>query len=712
MTPDGRFVAFVQNERNGNTNDSSIRLWDRQTCTNVLVCADHSGAWPTNTTSHTSPPSVSMAGNVTFVSDATNLTGNFIYETNFTKTTISKFLHIYRRDLQASTTTLVDADTNGAGSIDQFGTIPSLSSDGNVVAFSCYDGGLVGGDTNGALDVFLWTAATDTNTLISCRNPLALSASGNSPSTVGQISLDGDGGVAAFASFAADLVTNDFNQDSDVFVRDLVGGDTLLVSVGLDGNSGSGGSYSPVISSDGRYVVFVSTATNLVAGDINLGSDVFRRDLVTRTTQIVSVNSNNVSLGNGGCSSPVISQDGRYVAFICQTNVQTSQLALFWRDLNSGLTRLISANATNRPISISNDGQRVAYLDNTPPTFGLGCQFPLANIYATLGVSSAAISPAGNRVFYSSTNFLYFRDLSGTTNTPLYPSSVQITGPAQWSSDGRYLTFVTATNLVAADGNGTNDVYLCDLQTGTLTLVSINQSGTASANGPSDSPVLSADARYVAFRTYATDVAAGITSPPSLMVFNCLAGTNRLFATGTPGTGWTSWLARPSASVSGEKLAFQSWDSGLVTGDLNRVGDILADNVGLPALDSDGDGIPDWWMLQHFGHPTGQAGDLSRVQDDPDGDGLDNLQEFLAGTDPNSSSSVLALQRVAAIAGGNVSLNWNALPGKSYHAVYTDDLSHPNWQAVPNGMVMSSGPGQLTVQVAASQRYFRIQCGN
>jgi hypothetical protein len=102
-------------------------------------------------------------------------------------------------------------------------------------------------------------------------------------------------------------------------------------------------------------------------------------------------------------------------------------------------------------------------------------------------------------------------------------------------------------------------------------------------------------------------------------------------------------VSRPVLSTDESRLAFQSWDAGLVSGDLNGAGDVFAGGLNnLPALDNDGDGIPDWWMIQCFGHPTGQVGDLSRAQDDADGDGMNNLQEFLAGTmpiDPASSGS-------------------------------------------------------------------------
>ena len=405
----------------------------------------------------------------------------------------------------------------------------------------------------------------------------------------------------------------------------------------------------------------------------------------------------------------------RYVAFLCRTNTIIAQTNLFWRDLNSGVTLLVSSNAHPvLPISMSANGQRLAYFDNQSLLYVWDANLQ-ANIYtnSTPSLISAAISPDGNRLLYQTTNQLFAYDLAGASNLFVYPSTVPIEGSSQWSGDGRYVAFVTATNLVAADNNGTNDVYLMDLQAGTLTLVSANQSGTGSAAGPSDSPVVSADGRFVVFRTFATDVAAGIVRPPSLIVFDRLSGTNSLLATGTAGTGWTTWVSQPAFSLNGSSLAFQSWDSGLVNGDFNRAGDVFAGDLsGWPALDSDGDGIPDWWMIEYFGHPTGQAGDLSLAQDDADGDGMSNLQEYLAGTDPTNPNSLLALSIATDATGTNLFLGWNAVSGKNYQVLSTTNLSNPVWQVFPASVGANGSQRYFNVPAADSQRYFRILCGN
>jgi Tol biopolymer transport system component len=702
MTPDGRFVAYVEREATGTATPCSVRLWDEQTGTNVLVSADLSGALPTNSVSHT--PLVSADGRyVTFVSDATNLVANIL----------SNGLHLYRRDLQTDTTALVDVDTNGIGSGDQTGVIPATSADGQVVVYATDDGGLVAGDTNKALDVFLWDATTGTNQLISARDPAVVAVSGNALSALSQLALSANGSTVAFASYASDLVTNDFNAEGDVFVQDLATGSNGLVSVGLDGNAALGGtSFAPLLSADGRYVVFLSAATNLVTGDTNLATDLFRRDVWSGTTTCESVNSSGTSLGNGDSSVPALSRDGRYVVFVCKTNVSGSTVALFWRDLDSSVTRLVNGSVqTTRAPSISGDGQRVGYLDASARLY-VWDAIGQTNVYTntTASLVSAALAPGGDKLLYQTSLQLFVRDLAVSTNQFLYPSTVQLKSAGQWSGDGRHFAFVTTTNLVPGDTNGVSDVYLRDLPSGTLTLLSLDQSGTGSADSASDSPTVSADGRFIAFSSMATNILPGIVRPPSLVLFDRVTGSNRLIATGTS-VGWSAWVTRPALSTNGAVVAFQGWDDGLVSGDRNRVGDAFAgatDFVSL--LDSDGDGIPDWWLNQYFGHASGQEGDKSRASDDADDDGLTNLEEFLTGTNPRDGASVLTL-RVTLLAGNKVNLSWPASPGRNYQVLATADLSNPNWQSVSGAAVMG-GLGSLTVSISDAQRYFRVLVGD
>lgn len=702
MTPDGRFVAYLEREAAGANIYSSVRLWDQQTGTNVIVSADPTGLWPSNSVAR--HPVITPDGRyVAFASDATNLVANVV----------SNGLHVYRRDLPTATTVLVDANQTGIGPVVQADVVPVMSADGRWLAYDADDAGLVSGDTNGCIDVFRWDGNSGATELVSARDLAVVSVSGNGSSAFGAVALSADGSTLAFSSYASDLATNDFNGGADVFVQQLATGSNVLASVGLDGLAAvGGGSYGPLLSGEGRYLVFLSSATNLVSGDTNLACDVFRRDLATGVTTRESVTSAGAALGTGDCSMPVASADGRYAAFLCKTNPSGLYTVLFWRDMIAGVTRLVHGNAyAGRAVSLSSDGQRLAYFDSSARLY-LWDAIGQTNVYTntTSGLVSAALSPGGDKLLYQNSVQLWVRDLASSTNQFLHPSFVQLKSAGQWSEDGRYFAFVTTTNLISGDTNGLSDVYLRDLQTGTLTLLSLNQQRTGSADAASDSPSVSADGRFVAFRSYATNILPGIVRPPSVILFDRATGSNRLIATGTS-AGWSAAVSRPALSTNGAVVAFQSWDESVVASDRNRIGDAFAgatDFVSL--LDSDGDGIPDWWLNQYFGHANGTAGDESRATDDADHDGLSNLEEFLTGTIPNNPDSVLRV--AAAMSGGNLQLNWPAIPGRAYRVESKALLTDAAWELFAGGVAVSGGQGSASVSATSAQRFFRVVCGN
>jgi hypothetical protein len=125
--------------------------------------------------------------------------------------------------------------------------------------------------------------------------------------------------------------------------------------------------------------------------------------------------------------------------------------------------------------------------------------------------------------------------------------------------------------------------------------------------------------------------------------------------------------------------------------------------------DTDSDGVPDNWMLAHFGHPTGQAGDKSRATDDADGDGLTNAQEFMAGLDPNNPNSVLRITSVSQ-SGGNVLVGFASVSGKVYQLQYRDDLVAGNWSPLVDGILGTGSTLQITDPSAngLTKRFYRI----
>ena len=127
--------------------------------------------------------------------------------------------------------------------------------------------------------------------------------------------MSSDGRYLVFHSLARHVVAGDTNAKSDVFLRDRGRGITRRVSVGSHGTQSNGDSWGPSsISADGRYVAFHSVASNLVPDDTNHRKDVFVRDRVTHVTRRTSLGPANVE-ANGRSYDPVVSADGRFVAF-------------------------------------------------------------------------------------------------------------------------------------------------------------------------------------------------------------------------------------------------------------------------------------------------------------------------------------------------------------------------------------------------------------
>ena len=278
---------------------------------------------------------------------------------------INALTDVYVYDRQTDALSLVTVTPGGAGTR-LGGFSGSISPDGSLVVFGSRAPDIVANDTNGSSDVYVRDLALGQTRVLSVSSGGVL---GNGDSSLSSISADGK--RVAFQSRATNLVAGDTDDVFDVYVHNLETGETTLESVSSGGVKGLGFSGGSWITDDGRLVVFVSAADNLVANDTNFAQDIFVRDTVGGTTTNVSVTSAGEQV-NDDSLFPAISRNGRYVAFTTRatnlgpTTNNRNDIAV--HDRMTGQTRLVTPGTGNRnalfPI-VSNSGAVIFQSDAT-----------------------------------------------------------------------------------------------------------------------------------------------------------------------------------------------------------------------------------------------------------------------------------------------------------------------------------------------------------
>lgn len=398
----------------------------------------------------------------------------------------------------AVTYTQVSVDSNGIGA-NAFSGRGEISVNGRFVAFDSGATNLSAGDTNGFGDVFLRDLQLNTTIPVSVTAAGEL-ANGDSGTPV----VSADGRYVAFDTSATNLASlPDANGFTDVYVKDMQTGTVTRASLSTTGAEPNNESAVLSISGDGRYVVFDSEADNLVPNDTNGHGDIFVRDMQTNTTTGVSVS------GNSGGFDASISLDGNYIVF----NSSSTNFAP--DDTNGRLDVFVYSMVTGQ-------------------------------------VVRASLNSSGSQGDWNSTE----------------PSI---------SGDGRYVTFSTASNFSEVDTYGYTQLYLRDMQAGTTTLATFRD-GYAMV-GESDASEISADGRYI---VYSFDDKGDGMPTRWLYVYDRVASSNTMtVSTGASNYEWNPLL--PSISGDGRYLVFASSSPNLAPGDTNNTRDIfLKDLQSLP----------------------------------------------------------------------------------------------------------------------------------
>ncbi len=379
----------------------------------------------------------------------------------------------------------------GSGDSDQV----SISGDGRYVAFRSAATNLIVGDTNGVTDVFVrdrWTGLVERISVSS----LGVEATAESM----EPNISYDGRFVVFASEANDLALDiPSGSSKDIFVRDRIQRTTRTVTMSAAGGASNGDCHRPRVSSDGRYVTFEGSPSNLIAaGTTNY--QVFRRDM-TAATVLVSVNLSG-SAGAGFSWNGGVSGDGRFVVFVSNvanlvtpdTNGNTDA---FVRDVTLGLTRLVTVSSAGVQgtgaafinSSISRDGRWVAYASSAPNLapgeFGASYDIFVHDLL-TLQTFRSSVTSSG-----------------APANQNSYDPAI--------SDDGRYVAFQSfATNLDPLDTDMQSDVFLRDRTLATTKLLS--RSVSTSSNDDSFSASITAEGDQIAFHSESTDLVPADTN--------------------------------------------------------------------------------------------------------------------------------------------------------------------------------------------------------
>ncbi len=413
----------------------------------------------------------------------------------------------------AAAQSLSFVDVNSSG-VQTSGQGPALSSTGRYVAFGT-DTAIDPADTNPTTDVYLRDRQTGVTSFVSRTSAGGIGNAASFTDTTRGVSVDGR--YVLFVSLASNMVAGDTNGAEDLFLRDRTLGTTIRVSVGNTGQQGNlgmgtGDAWTSRMSDDGRYVAFTSSATNLAAGgDTNASPDVFRFDRLTLTSTLVSASTGG-GTGNGWSGVAMISGDGRYVAFESSASNLVAGDAngalpdAFVRDMLTGTTTIVGRgtpgnaqamiHGSGAP-SLSFDGRYVAFTswdDLTPETH---------------------IAPA-----------VYVRDRTTNVTTLVSPAFADgnAFGP-QISGDGSAITYISdSSNLAPGHFAGQLDVYRSVRASGWTTRVSsaaigIGQGTNASQGGAAAQPGISFDGRLVVWSDYGTNLIVPDAFPISPDVF-------------------------------------------------------------------------------------------------------------------------------------------------------------------------------------------------
>ena len=543
-------------------------------------------------------PAISPDGRYVLFSSSAN---NLVTDTNGTAflALVPARLNVFLRDRTNGTTTLVSVNQNGTGGGNADSFAIGISTNGQYALFESSADNLVAGDTNGVSDVFVRDLVNHTTALVS------VSTNGGPANGVSRSAImTPDGHHVAFVSAATNLVIGDNNGIPDVFVRDLQAGTTVLASVGATTTNASSvtvSSESPDLSADGRYVVFFSTATNLVSGGSTSG-EIYVRDLWNGATVEVSAAAHPIvqSLFNSAtfvAYNHTISDDGQYIAYQAgvPSGAATTTGVVLRYNFGTAVTDTVFTNAVGpragaeadyRSLDMTPDGRFIVFVGKS----GTG------DLVSIWDGQNGATNPVGSlvdcywpQISADGQMVSFFNRQAGTNDFHLYVRNMQsgaftladahmdgsypnynLVNAAALSADGQSIAFTAFdANLATNDQNRSYDVFVRDLTTNTTELISVRSPSLPAfvPNGASafTSSSISADGRYIAFSSDANNLTPNDTNDATdIFIHDRLTGSNVLASVAADGSGPGNSLSfQPAISANGRYVAFTSSSSNL-----------------------------------------------------------------------------------------------------------------------------------------------------
>ncbi len=396
-------------------------------------------------------------------------------------------------------------------------------------------------------------------------------AQANNSSYVPTVSADGR--YSVFSSGASNLVAGDTavcdpsgsgrHNCNDIFIHDNTTGETTRISQALGGAQPNGDSTFPSISADGRFVLFESKASNLVPNDTNASSDIFLFDRTTSQITRVSVGSNGEQVA-GSSAYAHMTPDARFITFVTAANNlipgnSSFKFNVYLYDRAAGTTTYVShgqggalANGHSSAASISADGEYLVFASNAD------------NLVAddTNGMNDVFL-------YRRSTNTIARIASLGTTGLNLSDNCAVI------SADGSTIALASIAALLPADTNNQYDIYTYARQTGQLTLVSLADNGMPSTGGAA-MPQISADGTQVAFVSAANNLVDGDSdNRADVFLYTQASGNLKRITKTIDGAPLTSDVVTMALSANGRYIVYQTSASNVVANDTNNAYDIF-----------------------------------------------------------------------------------------------------------------------------------------